>query len=271
MFSSRTLALYQKDEMKTPNPVFVYRKIFFEDKWHIKCIDCGPSFFHSHVPSTDFDSRELISSTGRRVCVASPDDSCETSGIPMGPSIVYGTDPTIEAAEIEVRPDLLIAQNSIVLVSDDEWSDFELPLFLSNDLRRICFAEVVMDMHITQIQDLPDVQMFNNRAANGDTDLDLLSPPASQRRSRIPCNLLFPGTLGSQSRHDSVVYSILEWKSPTKALLACFGCNAEISLEPKTVLVRHANLAGSGSSRELIAVVSESSSWVIDSSRFPQF
>jgi hypothetical protein len=229
--------------MNQPELLFAYRKVFFEDQWHLKCINCGPS------PEGDWDwpmTWQLFTSTGTSISISLPPQSCETTGIPLGPDEVYGVDQAIMNLNTTSGIHAMLAQNIAAVVTDDDLSRTELPLFLSASPPKCYCASLIVRFESKFMTLLPEVRAYENRLKihSEDSDLVMFRPPTSPQAS-IPTGLFLPGMIESEATQTPIVYSIVNWQSGTMAIVECFAFD-DVEFKRQSVIKRDAdNFLGS--------------------------
>ena len=227
--------------MQKPTSLFAIRKVFFEERWHIRCVNCSDS------PANSWNWREtweVFSDSKQSVLVALPDEECETSGIPLGPSIVYGMDDAIGLLPTAERTRAIVAQNHVIVVTSDDLSGMELPRFLSDKPFTTKRTEFSIKFNSPFLEELPDVREFEKKTLSGSTgkgDLGLLGSTTT-RTTRIPAGLHLPATVELAGIVQPVVYSIKEWRSDNEAMVECYASD-QLLLDENTLLKR--SVAGS--------------------------
>jgi hypothetical protein len=202
--------------MYSSTALFVVRKVFFEGQWHLRCIDCG---IGTRLEDTRPESL-LLRMNGRGYLVSLPEEECETSGIPLGPLSVYGTDELVKAAAIEDRPALIAAQNTVVVVTEDDCQDLELNAFLVMD---DCFSIRTnrrMRLEVSTVNELPDCI----RELSVDADDELFGNANRTAIRSLPAMLPLPGSINQNGLDVPVVYRIREWIDNALASIDLFIC-----------------------------------------------
>lgn len=224
--------------MNQPELLFAYRKVFFENQWHLKCINCGSS------PERTWNWPETWQrsfSNGNSISVTLPPRSCETTGIPLGPGIVYGDDQVFESLESSARIHAVVAQNKVVVVTDEDLNEIVLPQFLSVHPTKCQRMELFVKFKSGCMDLLPEVREYEHRMKSesfSDNDLAMLAGPIA--RAEIPKGLLMPGFLESGSVQTAVVYAIVDWRSEAEAIVECY-VSGDIDLSAGACLKRRAD------------------------------
>ncbi len=224
--------------MNQPELLFAYKKVSFKGQWHLKCINCSSS----SEGDWDWPENWLLSfSNGNSTTVTLPPQSCETTGIPLGPAIVYGDDPAYESLDTFARIHAGLAQNKAFVVTDDDLSGIVLPQFLSVHPTKCERMELFTKLKSGRMDLLPEVQEYERRmklVSSSDDDLAMLVSPSLP--ARIPAGLLMPGLIESGSTQTAVVYAILDWQSETEAIIECYA-SGDIDLGADAFLKRRAD------------------------------
>ena len=224
--------------MNQPEILFVYRKVFFEDQWHLKCINCSPT---SEGDWNWPENWRLLFSDGNSTTITLPPQSCETTGIPLGPDVVYGHDQVVKDLDSSTRIHAVVAQNNVVVVTYDDLSEIVLPQFLSVHPTKCQRMELFVKFKSGCMDLLPEVREYEHRMRSesfSDNDLAMLAGPIA--RAEIPKGLLMPGFLESGSAQTVVVYAIVDWRSETEAIVECY-VSGDIDLSAGACLKRRSD------------------------------
>jgi hypothetical protein len=222
--------------MNRPYSLFAFRKAFFEGHWHIRCINC------SDTAASQWDGSEswnLFSTTDQPITVSLPAEECETSGIPLGPAVVYGRDAAIESLSSPERTRAIVAQNHVVVVTDCDLSEMKMPTFLMDRPSQTIQSEITIRFTSPFLDELPDVQVYeikNSSITTGAWGLDLFSSVTSTP-TRLPTGFHLPATIQTNLRTQSVVYAIKEWRSDYTATVYLFT-SKEMVLDKTSCLIR---------------------------------
>ena len=220
--------------MHSSTTLFVIRKVRFEGRWHLRCIDCC---IGKRVEDACFGELSLRNN-GREYHVKLPLEECETSGIPLGPLSVYGIDELIKSAAIEDRLALVAAQNSVVVVTEDDCNELEPYTFLSSE--ECCSVRTTHRIHfeLVAVDELPDCL----RELSVDEDDKLFENAAGTSIVSLPTMLPLPGSLNLDGLDVPVVYQVREWISNHQAHIDLFICGGYQELVDGQILQRKARL-----------------------------
>lgn len=222
--------------MNSPSNLFAFRKVFFEGRWHIRCINC------SNTAAMHWDWREswnLFNTTSQPIAVSLPVEECETSGIPLGPAVVYGRDAAIESLPSPERTRAIVAQNHVVVVTDCDLSEVKMPAFLTERPSKTIQSEITVKFTSPFLDELPDVHAYERRTSSstaGARDLDLFSSTISTQ-TRIPVGFYLPATIQANGCAQTAVYAIKEWRSDNTAKVDLFT-STEVLLDQTSCLIR---------------------------------
>jgi hypothetical protein len=195
--------------------LFVIRKKLFDGLWHLRCIDLGSSKASQDVLRLG----TILRANNREYRITTPPEECETSGIPLGPLSVYGTDRLIESIRPEECVKLMVAQNVVVVVTQDDCADLELYRFLSDNGCACAEYRGTLRFEVSTVDEIPDcvreTQMIND---------EHFGTQKTTAITAIPAMLPLPGSIRLNGHDVPVVYRIQEWTSAERASIDLFLC-----------------------------------------------
>jgi hypothetical protein len=198
--------------------LFVIRKVLYDGLWHLRCIDLGSSKASEDVLRLGTTLRL----SNREYRVTTPNEECETSGVPLGPLIVYGADRLIESIRPEDRVALMVAQNVVVVVTQDDCAGLELYQFLTDNGCECSGFRCAVHFEVTIVDELPDcvreAQMIGDQH---------FSTRRKTPITAIPAMLPLPGSMRLNGYDVPVVYQIREWTGAERASMDLFLCGGD--------------------------------------------
>lgn len=211
--------------MNRPSTLFAYRKVFYEDRWHVRCINCSETAetYWNHE-----ESWRLILNSGESIVVSLPDWGYVVSRLPMGPAIVYGMGMEMESLPVPDRPNAIMAQNYTIVVTGNDLSQLKMPQFLTEKPSATNRTEFIIRFNSPYMESLPDVRAYQKKVLSGSTDMidDLvLCDLMSSTYTRIPAGLYFPASVEADGRTQPAVYLIKEWQFGDTAQVDIFSPN----------------------------------------------
>lgn len=223
--------------MNRPTTLFAYRKVFYEDRWHVRCINCSES---AETYWNQEESWRLTLNTGESIVVSLPDWGYVVSSLPMGPEIVYGMNMGMESLPVSERSNVPLAQNYTIVVTDDDLSQLSLPEFMTEWPSTTNRAELIVQFESPYMESLPDVRAYQRNVLSGRTDIldDLdLCDLMQSTYTRIPVGLYLPASVEADGRTQPAVYLIKEWLYGDTAKVDVFTPN-ELKSDQSICLMR---------------------------------
>lgn len=225
--------------MNVPEMFFAFRKVYFESRWHLRCIDCSSNSEKTRSRKESWSRR--LSGAEEDIVFSLPPGRCETTHELAGPAVVYGDEPTVHLFDTPDQIHANVAQNWEVVVTDHDLTNVKLPSFLADQPTiakpidaTICFASPFL-------KDLPDVRAFDKRMLENSADSDDLlllghKEDPLKMPTRIPLGLLLPATLETGGMTIPVIYQVREWLSEHQAAVRCFvSHDADITKNSKLI------------------------------------
>lgn len=219
--------------------VFVVAAIGFQGKWHCRCIDCGRSpvdgrtwwRWPTYPPLYMRDQLfEFYSPPG--------EDSIKVPRMVEHPIEIYETDPAITNAPSSARVLLMIAQNSVILLSEGDLSNVSLPGFACSQQKWPSESLAIVKFSTGVVNTFPEVSGYVRRCRADVTAQEPTMTYGLGEIASIPAGMYLPASVLTGLSMSAAAYSVEEWHSPLVARVRCHLADNSVPLAIGSRVVR---------------------------------
>jgi hypothetical protein len=158
------------------------------------------------------------------VNVTLPPRDFDTGHVSREPSEIYEVHPIIRALQSSASIYALLAHQGVVVITDEDLSQINLPQFLSIERSSCHRVELVIRFESPFLENLPEIQAYEEELRENSATDPYLNMFAQQKptNTRIPLGLYFPATFVASGTEYPVVYLIKKWCGDEEAVVECF-------------------------------------------------